>query len=162
DLIQSDAKKQRLLQQDEPYNHELRLRMPDGSERWLSAHAEVRSNRIFGINFDITQRKQAEAQLREREERLPIAPSGAALGVFRPVARLLVFSNGTPRQVMQAGKMSACTRFSDVREPMGPSAKRSSSLPACIPAMRISLKTRSRTRARLAAVFRRPSELRAR
>src|SRR5262245_29411357 len=82
DLTESDAKKERLLQQNEPYHHELRLRMQDGSERWLSTHADVRSNRVFGINFDITQRKQAEAQLRASEERLRIATSGAALGVF--------------------------------------------------------------------------------
>jgi PAS domain S-box-containing protein len=82
DLLASDAKKERLLQHNEPYHHELRLRMQDGSERWLSTHAEVRSNRIFGINFDITQRKQAESQLRDSEERLRIATSGAALGVF--------------------------------------------------------------------------------
>jgi PAS domain S-box-containing protein len=82
DLIVSDAKKERLVLHNEAYHHELRLRMPDGAERWLSTHAEVRSNRIFGINFDITQRKQAEEQLRESEERLRIATSGAALGVF--------------------------------------------------------------------------------
>jgi PAS domain S-box-containing protein len=82
DLTESDAKRARLFQDDEPYRHELRLQMQDGSERWLSTHADVRSNRVFGINFDITRRKQAEARLRDSEERLRIATSGAALGVF--------------------------------------------------------------------------------
>ena len=82
DLQASDVKLERLQRHDEPYQHEFRLRMPDGSERWLSAHAAIRSNRIFGVNFDITQRKRAELALRESEARLRIATSGAALGVF--------------------------------------------------------------------------------
>jgi PAS domain S-box-containing protein len=56
--------------------------MPDGSERWLSAHAAIRANRIFGVTCDITQRKLGEAALRESETRLRIAASGAALGIF--------------------------------------------------------------------------------
>jgi PAS domain S-box-containing protein len=82
DLQASDVKLERLQRHDEPYQHEFRLRMPDGSERWLSAHAAIRSNRIFGVNFDITQRKRAELALRESEARLRIATSAAALGVF--------------------------------------------------------------------------------
>jgi PAS domain S-box-containing protein len=80
DLQASDAKKERLEHED--YHHEFRLRMPDGSERWLSAYAAIRSNRIFGVNFDVTERKRAEAALRESETRLRIATSSAALGVF--------------------------------------------------------------------------------
>jgi PAS domain S-box-containing protein len=82
DLQASDAKLGRLQQQGEAYQHEFRLRMPDGSERWLSGHAAIRSNRIFGVNFDVTERKRAEMALRESETRLRIATSGAALGVF--------------------------------------------------------------------------------
>jgi PAS domain S-box-containing protein len=82
DLEASDVKQRRLTEDGEAYHHEFRLRLPDGSERWLSAHADVRSNRIFGVNFDITDRKRAEAVLRESEARLRVATNGAALGVF--------------------------------------------------------------------------------
>jgi PAS domain S-box-containing protein len=82
DLQASDAKLERLQQQGEAYQHEFRLHAPDGSERWLSGHAAIRSNRIFGVNFDITQRKRSEVALRESEARLRIAASAAALGVF--------------------------------------------------------------------------------
>ena len=51
-------------------------------ERWLSAYAAIRSSRIFGVNFDVTERKHAEAALRDSETCLLVATSGAALGVF--------------------------------------------------------------------------------
>jgi PAS domain S-box-containing protein len=82
DLRASDAKLERLQRHGEAYHHEFRLHMPDGSERWLSAHAAIRSNRIFGVNFEITRRKHAKAALRESDARLRIAVDGAALGVF--------------------------------------------------------------------------------
>src|SRR5262245_4110160 len=82
DLQAHDEKKERIKLYDEAYHHELRLRMPDGSERWLSTYAAIRSNRIFGVNFDVTERKRAEAALRESEARLRIATNAAALGVF--------------------------------------------------------------------------------
>jgi PAS domain-containing protein len=82
DLAASDVKQKQLTEGGEPYHHEFRLQLPDGSERWLSAYADVRSNRIFGVNFDITQRKLAEAALADSEARVRIAASGAALGVF--------------------------------------------------------------------------------
>jgi PAS domain S-box-containing protein len=56
--------------------------MPDGSQRWLSGHADIKSGRIFGVNFDITERKLAEMQLRESEARLRVATEGASLGLF--------------------------------------------------------------------------------
>jgi len=82
DLNASDAKKVRLTERGEAYYHEFRFRLPNGSERWLSGHADIRGNRIFGVNFDITERKLAEVQLRESEARLRVATNAASLGVF--------------------------------------------------------------------------------
>ena len=95
DLDASDVKKERLTGHREAYHHEFRLAMRDGSVRWLSTYADVRSNRIFGVNFDITQRKLAEAELHESEARLRVATSGAALGVFEwdPMADQAVWEN---------------------------------------------------------------------
>ena len=70
DLQASDAKKKRMTDHREAYQHEFRLRLPDGSERWLSAYAAVRSNRIFGVNFDVTERKMLEREAEELSERL--------------------------------------------------------------------------------------------
>jgi PAS domain S-box-containing protein len=82
DLRVSDEKKERLTNHGEDYHHEFRMNMPDGSERWLAARAAVRTDRIFGVCFDVTRRKRAEAALQESEARLRIATNGAALGVF--------------------------------------------------------------------------------
>jgi PAS domain-containing protein len=87
DLRASDAKQER-MNAGEAYHHEFRLLMPDGSVRWLSGHADIRANRIFGVNFDFTRRKLAEEALAQSEARLRTATNAAALGVFEwdPVA----------------------------------------------------------------------------
>jgi PAS domain S-box-containing protein len=82
DLQASDVKQTRMTEHGEAYHHELRLRMPDGSERWLSAFADIRADRIFGVNFDVTERKRSEMALTESAARLRVAASAAALGVF--------------------------------------------------------------------------------
>jgi PAS domain S-box-containing protein len=54
---------------------EYRLERPDGEEVWLESHAEAvtgadgRTERIVGILLDVTGRKRAEENLREREAR---------------------------------------------------------------------------------------------
>jgi len=82
DWSAGDVKKERLIEHREAFHHEFRLGMPDGSVRWISGHADVRGDRIFGVNFDVTQQKLAEKRFQENEERLRIATSGAELGVF--------------------------------------------------------------------------------
>jgi PAS domain S-box-containing protein len=82
DQASGDLKLERLTRHGDAFHHEFRLRMPDKSVRWLSGHADIRANRMFGVNFDITQSKLAETRLRESEERLRTATSSAELGVF--------------------------------------------------------------------------------
>jgi PAS domain S-box-containing protein len=103
DLTASSVKRERMTRYHEPYQHEFRLRLPDGSDRWLSMHAAVRSNRIFGVGFDVTDRKLVESALRESEARLRIATSAAGLGVFEwdPGADRAVWENERMYEIFQ-------------------------------------------------------------
>jgi PAS domain S-box-containing protein len=64
---------QRHLQDAEPYACEFEVRWPDGSMRWLaSAGSAVHDDsgkavRMVGLNWDVTQRRRAEAALRDVE-----------------------------------------------------------------------------------------------
>ena len=50
-----------------PYRLDYRLMLPDGTERTVNEHVQIESDRITGTVQDITERKQAEAALRETE-----------------------------------------------------------------------------------------------
>jgi PAS domain S-box-containing protein len=70
------------------YEHEWRLRLRDGSLRWLltrgrpirDEHGQIL--RWIGTDTDITERKDSEAKLRESEARLELATSAAELGIW--------------------------------------------------------------------------------
>ncbi|MEB3213717.1 MAG: PAS domain-containing protein, partial [Leptolyngbyaceae bacterium] len=73
------------------YKVDYRILWNDGRERWVSANGQVQfegeeeSRRVvdfIGTALDITERKQAEIVLREREQRLDLATRAAKLGVF--------------------------------------------------------------------------------
>ena len=59
-----------------PIGNEFRIRRPDGQIRWMAARANPlrdktgATRRVVGVNFDITDRKQAEEELRALNERL--------------------------------------------------------------------------------------------
>jgi PAS domain S-box-containing protein len=64
---------ERHLADSEPYEYEFEVRWPDGSIHWLVStgravrDASGRAVRMVGLNWDITQRKRAEAALRDAE-----------------------------------------------------------------------------------------------
>ena len=57
----------------QPYLRELRVTWPDGSVHWIASvgtaqrDAQGRPQRMTGVNWDITHRKQADAALRDKE-----------------------------------------------------------------------------------------------
>jgi PAS domain S-box-containing protein len=72
-LAERRARIQRHLQDAEPYAYEFEVRWPDGSLHWLASTGSVvrddsgRAVRMVGLNWDVTQRRRAEAALREAE-----------------------------------------------------------------------------------------------
>jgi len=59
-----------------PLEHELRTLWPDGSEHWITIRGRVmlgsggRIERVYGVSWDLTQRKHIERDLRDREAAL--------------------------------------------------------------------------------------------
>jgi PAS domain S-box-containing protein len=70
------------------YEHEWRLRLQDGSQRWLLTRGRPirdeggRILRWIGTDTDITARKEDEAKQRESEVRLELATLAAGLGIW--------------------------------------------------------------------------------
>jgi PAS domain S-box-containing protein len=64
---------ERHIRDGEPYERELQLVWPDGSEHWVATVGQVLRDehgqplRMTGVNWDITQRKLSEAAVRDKE-----------------------------------------------------------------------------------------------
>ncbi len=82
DVSEALARSLHSLQTGEPYEVEFRLKRADGAYRWNLGRAvplrddEGRIVQWFGTNTDIAERKQAEAALRESEERFRLLVEG--------------------------------------------------------------------------------------
>lgn len=75
DRQHSDEFAQRALRGEVTYDTELRVLWPDGSTHWLKVNGQVfwdeqcEPVRMLGVNYDITERKYLEAELRESEQK---------------------------------------------------------------------------------------------
>jgi len=76
DRVQARAEVNQALQDQAEFSHEFRVVWPDGQVRYLKANALIQrdaagqAERMVGINLDMTERKLAEQQLRQTNERL--------------------------------------------------------------------------------------------
>ncbi len=77
---------ERVVRTGESYHVEYRIRLPDGSQRWVTALGRARYGSdggvegMLGVVQDISARKEEEAALRESEERLRLATAAAGAG----------------------------------------------------------------------------------
>jgi len=69
-----------------PWSAEFRVLRPDGTVRWIHERgmrvSDGQSSRVSGISTDITERRMAEAALRESEERFALAVAGSNDGIY--------------------------------------------------------------------------------
>lgn len=74
---------------EKPYDTEFRIVLPDKTVRYCKAKGEVFRNglgepeRMVGVNYDITARKQIEKELQERGEYLKLGYESAGLGIWK-------------------------------------------------------------------------------
>jgi PAS domain S-box-containing protein len=88
DRARIQALAERAIATGEAYETEFRIVRPDGEVRWAVGGASVtldatgRAVRFTGVTYDITHVKQAEAALRQAEERQRLAHRAARVGTF--------------------------------------------------------------------------------
>ncbi|MDZ4686997.1 MAG: PAS domain-containing protein [Planctomycetaceae bacterium] len=81
------------------YDHEFRIRTPNGDTRWLGGRGEVIRDatgtpvRMMGVNFDISRRKQDEEALRLRTRAIEFATNGIVITDALQADCPIVFAN---------------------------------------------------------------------
>ena len=88
DIGKIEAERDQNISNHEPFDLEFRIFHSSGELRWLSAIGGAIYNnegdilRVLGVNTDITERKNAEIQLKESEELLDLAQKVSNVGAF--------------------------------------------------------------------------------
>ena len=88
DLARTEGELREAIAGGRPFDTEFRIVQPSGEVRHLRAAATVKRNtttggaRMFGVNFDITERKEIENKLVEANERFALAAEAASLGFW--------------------------------------------------------------------------------
>lgn len=88
DRAASDEISKQARRGERQYDTEFRVVWPDGSIHYLKAYgqfvrdADGKPVRMIGVNFDITESKRAENELREKEERLALATVNNGVGIW--------------------------------------------------------------------------------
>ncbi len=88
DLERVEDQVQRSLAGEAPLCVEFRVCRPDGEQRWVQTFAQVQRNRagqpvrMVGINKDVTERKQIEADLQAQTNRLMLSLAAGAFGIW--------------------------------------------------------------------------------
>jgi PAS domain S-box-containing protein len=107
DLNHWQVKVQRAIGQGTAYQNEYRIRLPDGTWRYLLAQGETVLNatgqvvQLIGTVLDITERKQAEISLRESKRRYATLTEAAPVVIFRQnVDRECVYVNDRWSEMM--------------------------------------------------------------
>jgi PAS domain S-box-containing protein len=86
DLAKVERQRDAAVAAHRDFDFDFRVRLPSGETRWVNSKGAAiydtagNPERMFGVNVDITARKQAEAALRESEARLRRAQEIAHLG----------------------------------------------------------------------------------
>lgn len=89
DRRMSDELAQMVLKENKEYHAEYRVVWPDGSIHWLRAAGQVFYNqagepvRMIGVNFDITDQKVAQEELRRSEESYRNIFESSVIGIYR-------------------------------------------------------------------------------
>ena len=88
DRSRIEAEMLRCLATGDDLNAEMRVVRADGQTRWLASHGRVyhdeagRPVQMVGVNYDITERKQAEQSLRTSQQMLETVINNIPQGVF--------------------------------------------------------------------------------
>jgi PAS domain S-box-containing protein len=89
DIEAMEARRKAALRRRETFGNEFRIIRPDGKVRWILALAGAlydettgEPTRVLGNNVDITERKQAELALAERNAQLALAGTAALVGSY--------------------------------------------------------------------------------